>query len=121
MEPLRRFLSNLHNINAGTFMVDGIINSDSPVINELNRIDPFYSLKFSLQPNNTNDVIRLIEDWAPRARAEIKHIYWKDRESIVTIHYGLEYVEVESRSIRFADMCGDYANQMGYRLRRGPR
>lgn len=120
MDPLRNFLMILHERYGGPFLVDGIINSNDNVIRELHRVDHLYSIKFSLQVESPNEVVGLIQDWAPRAFAEVKHVYWKDLDSIVTLHVGMRYMEVATQSIQFSNLCGDYANQMDYRIRRGP-
>ena len=120
MDTLRRFLTLLHENYRSAFIVDGNLNTNDMVIHELQRVDPLYSLKFSLQSPDPDETIRLIHDWAPRAHAEIKHIYWKNNHSLVTIYYQLRVVEVSSRSNVFIDQCADYTNQMGYRLTRAP-
>jgi hypothetical protein len=120
MDTLRRFLTLLQENYRSPFMVDGNLNTNDIVIHELERVDPLYSLKFSLQSPDPDETIRLIQSWAPRAGAEIKHIYWKNNHSLVTIYYQLRIVEVSSRSNVFIDQCADYANQMGYRLTRSP-
>lgn len=117
MEPLRDFLEVLQQRYGCPYLVDGIINSNDNVIRELHRIDHLYSLKFSLQVETTHELIGLLQDWAPRANAVIKNIYWKDLDSIVTLHVSLRYMEVQTRSIQFSNMCGDYANRMDYRFR----
>ena len=120
MDTLRRFLTVLHENYRCAFIIDGNINTNDNVIHELHRVDPLYSMKFSLQSHDPDAIIDIMDDWAPRAKAEVKHIYWKNNDSLVTIYYQLRTVEVASRSNVFIDQCGDYANQMGYRLRRAP-
>jgi hypothetical protein len=120
MNTLRRFLTVLHDNYPCPFIIDGNINTNDNVIHELHRVDPLYSLKFSLQSHEPDAIIDLIQRWAPRANAEVKHIYWKNNDSLVTIYYQLRIVEVASRSNVFMDQCADYANQMGYRMERAP-
>ena len=120
MNTLRRFLTVLHDNYPCPFIIDGEIHADNDIFNELHRVDPLYSLKFSLQSHEPDAIIDLIQRWAPRAKAEVKHIYWKNNDSLVTIYYQLRIVEVASRSNVFMDQCADYANQMGYRMERAP-
>jgi hypothetical protein len=120
MDTLRRFLTVLHDKYPSPFIIDGNLNTNDNVIQELHRVDPLYSLKFSLQSAEPDEIVNLINGWAPRAGAEIKHIYWKNNHSLVTIYYQLRVVEVSSRSNVFIDQCADYTNQMGYRLTRAP-
>ena len=116
MDTLHRFLTVLHDNYRCAFIVDGNVTTNDNVIRELQRVDPLYSLKFSLQSPDPAAIIRLIDNWAPRAKAEIKHIYWKNNDSLVTIYYQLRVIEVASRSHLFIEQCADYANQMDYRL-----
>jgi len=120
MDTLHRFLKVLYDNYPGGFIINGNLNTNDNVIQELHRVDPLYSLKFSLQTRDPDAIIDLIDRWAPRAGAEIKHIYWKNNHSLVTIYYKLRVVEIASRSNVFIDQCADYTNQMGYRLTRAP-
>uniref|UniRef100_A0A6C0JY23 Uncharacterized protein n=1 Tax=viral metagenome TaxID=1070528 RepID=A0A6C0JY23_9ZZZZ len=118
MDPLHSFLRFLHERYDNPFRVDGDIYSNDPIIRELALMDPYYNLKFSLQVNEPNRVVHLVENWSPRAGAEIKHIYWRDLDNLVTIYYHLRYIEVSTRSNLFMTECKNYANTLQFDIRR---
>jgi hypothetical protein len=118
MDPLHAFLRFLYERYDNPFLVDGTIHSNDNTIRELGLMDPFYSIKFSLQVTEPNRVIHLIDTWAPKVPAVIKHIYWRDLDSMVSIHYELKLIEVTTPSNNFLTMCEDYANTLQYQVRR---
>ena len=82
MNPLYEFLRHLSNRFSSNFIIEGYITSNNNVIRELNRFDPFCSVKFSLQIADPSQIINLIEVWAPRASAGIKQIHWRENIEI---------------------------------------
>jgi hypothetical protein len=116
MNQLHAFLRYLFNRYSNNFIVEGVIISDNNVIRELYRIDPLSSIKFSLQIAEPNRIINLIENWAPRANAEVKQIHWRDLDSLVTINCYSKSIELTARSLSFINECTYFANQMEYHL-----
>ena len=116
MNPLYEFLRHLSNRFSSNFIIEGYITSNNNVIRELNRFDPFCSVKFSLQIANPSQIINLIEVWAPRASAGIKQIHWRDLDSLITINCYSRSIEVTTRSHAFINECSDFANQLQYNI-----
>jgi len=122
MNSLRLFLIALQERYNSPFLVEGSIrNNNNDVISELvnysiDPIDPF--LKFSLQVADSVKVCHLINSWAPRAHADIKCIYWKDLDNLITIHHHMKIIEVTTNSNAFLNICADHANNMQYEIRR---
>ena len=119
MNALYQFLEYLKGKHDSPFLVDGTMHLNDNVFRELIIIDALCNFKFSLNINETDAIIHLINNWAPRADAKVKHVYWKNHDSIVTIYYQLNTVEVSSDSHQFINECTNYVNQMGWRFRRG--
>lgn len=118
MNPLRHFLTVLQERYNSPFLIEGDIRRTNDTISELADADPFYSVKFSLKVVEPAQVCHLINNWAPRAHADVKHIYWKDLDSMITIHYQMKIIEITTKSITFLNLCRDNANNMQYEIRR---
>jgi hypothetical protein len=116
MRPLYAFLRYLSSRYSNNFVIEGDITGNNNVIRELNRFDPFCRVKFSLQIADPNRIINLIEVWAPRANAEVKQIYWRDLDNLITINCYSRSIEVTTRSHAFINECSDFANQLQYRI-----
>jgi len=118
MNSLRLFLRVLQERYNSPFLVEGNIRSTNDTIGELAEADPFYSVKFSLKVVEPAQVCHLINDWAPRAHADIKHIYWRDLDNLITIYHQMKIIEVTTNSNAFLNICADHANNMQYEIRR---